>query len=280
MANISWEQLEARSYWVVLVVSFLAVAVWETRRPKLALTFPAERRWSRHGILMVLYSVIWMAIYRAGPVVIALRVAGSPFGFLNRPALPYAARFVLTILALDFVRYATHWTEHHVPLLWRWHQVHHSDPDFDVSTGFRAHPLEVVYTQGAVLAAVALLAPPVAAVLVFELLIGVESCFGHANVTLPGWLDKPLRAVVITPDMHRIHHSVDAREQCRNLGDIFPWWDRLLGTYLAHPAAGHDRMVVGLAGVEKSRSMDLSFMLSEPFLPQPAVALDQPPTFP
>jgi sterol desaturase/sphingolipid hydroxylase (fatty acid hydroxylase superfamily) len=158
--------------------------------------------------------------------------------------------------------------------------VHHSDPDFDVSTGFRAHPLEVVYTQGAVLAAVALLAPPVAAVLVFELLIGVESCFGHANVALPAWLDKPLRTVVITPDMHRIHHSVDAREQCRNLGDIFPWWDRLLGTYLAHPAAGDDRIVVGLAGVERSRSMDLSFMLSEPFLPRPAVALDQPPTFP
>ena len=150
------------------------------------------------------------------------------------------------------MRYAAHWTEHHVPLLWRVHQVHHSDPDFDVSTGFRAHPLEFVYTQGVVLAAVAMLAPPVAAVLTVELLTCVESCFGHANVMMPAWIDRLLRAVVVTPDMHRIHHSAAAQEQYRNLGEIFPWWDRLLGTYLAHPSAG-DRIVVGLEGVDKAR---------------------------
>jgi sterol desaturase/sphingolipid hydroxylase (fatty acid hydroxylase superfamily) len=271
MVNMNWGQFEARSYWFVLVVSFLAVAVWESRRPKLALIFPPERRWSRHGILMLLYSAIWMAVYRAGPVVVALRFADSRYGILNKPTFPYAARFVVTILALDFVRYATHWLEHHVPVLWRLHQVHHSDPDFDVSTGFRAHPLEVVFTQGTILGAVAILAPPAAAVLVFELLICAESCFGHANVTMPAWVEKPLRAVVVTPDMHRIHHSQDAAEQCRNLGDIFPWWDRLCGTYLARPAAG-DRMAVGLPGIEQARSMDFGFMLSEPFLRQPAEA--------
>jgi len=271
MVNMNWAQFEARSYWFVLVASFLAVAVWESCRPKLALIFPPERRWSRHGILMLLYSAIWMVVYRAGPVVVALRFADSRFGILNKPAFPYAARFVVTILALDFVRYATHWLEHHVPVLWRLHQVHHSDPDFDVSTGFRAHPLEVVFTQGAILGAVAILAPPVAAVLVFELLICAESCFGHANVTMPTWLEKPLRAVVVTPDMHRIHHSQDAAEQCRNLGDIFPWWDRLCGTYLARSTAG-DRMAVGLPGIEQARSMDFGFMLFEPFLRQPAEA--------
>jgi sterol desaturase/sphingolipid hydroxylase (fatty acid hydroxylase superfamily) len=270
----SWQRLEARSYWILLVVSFLAVALWESRRPKLALTVAPERRWSRHGILMLLYSGIWMAIYRAGPVVVALRFAGSRFGLLNKLALPYSARFVLAILALDFVRYAAHWTEHHVPLLWRLHMVHHSDPDFDVSTGFRAHPLEVVYTQGALLAAVAILAPPVAAVLTVELLTCVESSFGHANVILPGWLERSLRAVIVTPDMHRIHHSADAREQCRNLGDVFPWWDRLLGTYLAHAASG-DRILVGLEGVDKARSVDLSFMLAEPFLAQPEGPVEQ-----
>ncbi len=265
-----WQKIEARSYWLLLVISFLAVAMWESRYARFALTVSAERRWSRHGILMLLYSVTWMAIYRAGPVVVALRVADSRFGLLNRPAVPYAVRFVLTILALDFVRYTAHWTEHHIPLLWRLHQVHHSDPDFDVSTGFRNHPLDVVYTQGTVLAAVALLAPPVAAVLVFELLICAESFFGHANARLPAWIEKPLRAVVVTPDMHRIHHSMDAREQTRNLGDLFPWWDRLLGTYLAHPAAGEDRIEVGLAGVDRARSVDISYMLAEPFLAQPA----------
>jgi sterol desaturase/sphingolipid hydroxylase (fatty acid hydroxylase superfamily) len=282
MLNIPWQQLdfwqklEARSYWVLLVVSFLAVALWESRRPKLTLTVAPERRWSRHGVLMLLYSAIWMLVYRAGPVVIAFRFAGSRFGLLNNPALPYAVRFIGAILILDFVRYAAHWTEHHVPWLWRLHMVHHSDPDFDVSTGFRAHPLEVVYTQGALLAAVAILAPPVAAVLAVELLTCLESCFGHANVIMPRRLEKWLRAVVVTPDMHRIHHSADAREQVRNLGEIFPWWDRLLGTYLAHPAAGDDRIVVGLEGVEGARSVDFSFMLSQPFLPQPEASVDQP----
>lgn len=271
MIHMNWGQFEARSYWFVLVASFLAVAVWESRRPRGTLVFTPERRWSRHGILMLLCSAIWMAVYRAGPVVVALRFADSRFGVLNKPNIPYAARFVATILALDFVRYATHWLEHHVPLLWRIHQVHHSDPDFDVSTGFRAHPLEILFTQGAMLGAVAILAPPAAAVLAFELLISAESCFSHANVTMPAWVEKPLRAVVVTPGMHRIHHSQDAAEQCGNLGDIFPWWDRLCGTYRACSATG-DRMAVGLAGIEKARSMDFGFMLSEPFLRQPAEA--------
>ena len=273
--NFAWPQLESRLYWILLVFSFLAVGVWESRRPKLALNITAERRWSRHGILMLLHSATWIVIYRAGPVLVALRFAGSRFGVFNRPAMPYALRFVLAILVLDFVRYAAHWTEHHVPLLWRVHQVHHSDPDFDVSTAFRAHPLDIVYVQGLFLGAVALLAPPVAAVLTVELLTCVESCFVHANVIMPRRLEKFLRALVITPDLHRTHHSIDAREQCRNLGEIFPWWDRLLGTYLAHPAAGEDRIVVGLEGVEKARGVDFSFMLSEPFLPQPVAATEE-----
>ncbi len=269
----SWQKLEARSYWILLVASFLAVALAESWRPKFALRVAPERRWSRHGILMLLYSAVWMAIYRVGPVVLALRFQNSRFGLLNKPAWPYALRFVLAIVALDFVRFATHWTEHHVAWLWRMHMVHHSDPDFDVSTGFRAHPLEVIYMQGAILAAVAVLAPPVAAVLAVELLTCLESSFSHANVILPRRIETTLRAVIVTPDMHRIHHSIEAREQCRNLGDVFPWWDRLFGTYLAHPAAGDDRIIVGLEGVDPARSVDFSFMLAEPFLPEPSAAL-------
>jgi sterol desaturase/sphingolipid hydroxylase (fatty acid hydroxylase superfamily) len=261
----NWVQLEVRSYWLVLVVSFLAVAVWESWRPKLRLKIPTEARWWRHGIVLILCSVVWEAVYRVGPVAAAIRFAGNPYGLLNRPAVPYAARFVLTFLALDLVRYAAHWAEHHVPLLWRMHQVHHSDPDFDVSTGFRAHPLELVFTQGAYLAAVVILAPPVAAVLAAELITAVESSFAHANARLPAWLEKPLRAVVVTSDMHRIHHSEDAAEQMRNLGDIFSWWDRLFGTYLDRPAAGADLIVVGLKGFQNARSADLGFMLSQPF---------------
>ncbi|HXP83863.1 MAG TPA: sterol desaturase family protein [Bryobacteraceae bacterium] len=261
----NWVQLEARSYWFVLVISFLAAAVWESWRPKLQLTIRAEGRWLRHGIILILCSVVWEAVYRAGPVAAAIRFAGNPYGLLNRPALPYVVRFVLTFLALDLVRYAAHWAEHRVPLLWRLHQVHHSDPDFDVSTGFRAHPLELVFTQGAYLAAVAILAPPVAAVLAAELITALESSFAHANARLPAWLEKLLRGVVVTPDMHRIHHSEDAAEQMRNLGDIFSWWDRLFGTYLDRPAAGAEGIVVGLKGFQTARSADLGFMLAQPF---------------
>jgi sterol desaturase/sphingolipid hydroxylase (fatty acid hydroxylase superfamily) len=265
MADLNWVQLEARSYWFVLVVSFLAIAAWESRRPKLALKVRTEGRWMRHGIILIVCSAVWEAVYRAGPVAAAIRFAGNPYGLLNRPQLPYAVRFLLTILVLDLVRYAAHWAEHHVPVLWRVHQVHHSDPDFDVSTGFRAHPLELVFTQGAYLAAVVILAPPVAAVLVAELMTALESSFAHANARMPKWLERPLRAVFVTPDMHRIHHSEEAAEQMRNLGDIFPWWDRLFGTYLDRPAAGDDGIVVGLKGFQTPSSVDLAFMLSEPF---------------
>jgi sterol desaturase/sphingolipid hydroxylase (fatty acid hydroxylase superfamily) len=269
---MSWGQLETRSYWLVLVVSFLALAMLESRRPRLTLRVPAERRWPRHGILMLFYSFVWTAVYRTSPVLVAVGFASSSYGLLNRPALPYAVRFVLTILVLDFVRYVVHWTEHHVGWLWRVHQVHHSDPDFDVSTGFRAHPLEVLITQGATLAAVAILAPPPLAVLSYELMAAFESSFGHANLVLPHWLETRLRAVWVTPGMHRIHHSQDEREQMRNLGDLFPWWDRLFGTYLARPAAGDASIVVGMRGFQTARSVDFRFMLAQPFLKEAPAA--------
>ena len=261
----NWVQLEARAYWLVLVVTFLAVAMWESRRPLLRLKVPPERRWPLNGILMLISSVVWEAVYRAGPVAVALRFASSPYGLLNRNGVPYALRFAVTVVALDLVRYVAHWAEHRVSWLWRLHQVHHSDPDFDVATGFRAHPLELVFTQGAQLAAVALLAPPVAAVLVAELTAAVEASFSHANTQLPNWLETPLRLVWVTPGMHRIHHSVDVREQKHNLGDVFPWWDRLFGTYQAAPAAGESSIDVGLKGCQTASSVSLGFMLAQPF---------------
>jgi sterol desaturase/sphingolipid hydroxylase (fatty acid hydroxylase superfamily) len=156
-----------------------------------------------------------------------------------------------------------------VPFLWRVHHVHHSDPDFDLSTGARAHPIEVALTQGANLAAVAILAAPVAAVLAAELFSCAQSFFSHANASLPAWVEEPLRWVFVTPDMHRIHHSEEVGEQGKNLGDIFPWWDRLFRTYQQTPDAGQDRMVVGLKGFQNEGSLNLSFMLLHPFRLQP-----------
>jgi len=176
---------------------------------------------------------------------------------------------MLAVLLLDLVKYAIHRTYHSVPFLWRVHQVHHSDPDFDVSTAVRAHPIEMIFTQGGYLAAVAILAPPVLAVLVAELASCFQSFFNHANASLPGWVEKPLRFLLITPDMHRIHHSEEVEEQYMNLGDIFPWWDHLFRTYLAAPAAGQDGMIPGLKGFQNEGSLGLAFMLRQPFLPEP-----------
>ncbi len=261
---MQWAQLEARTFWLVMAASFLVVAVWESLRPHRELSIAGERRWSRHGLLLILSSVISVGIYRIGPVVVAAGMAHSRFGLFNTIALPYAVQFILTILLLDFARYAVHWAEHHVPILWRMHQVHHSDPDFDLSTGARVHPLEAVLLQGATLGAVVLLAPPVAAVLAVELATCCQVFFAHANVSLPVSMEKYLRRVWVTPDMHRVHHSEDAAEQGRNLSDIFPWWDHLFRTYLAAPSAG-DHVIVGMKGFQNTGSLDLWFMLSQPF---------------
>jgi sterol desaturase/sphingolipid hydroxylase (fatty acid hydroxylase superfamily) len=193
----------------------------------------------------------------------------SRFGLLNKAWLPLPLRLILGILLLDFVRYAVHWSYHAVPFLWRFHYVHHSDPDFDLSSGVRAHPVEVALTQGSNLAAVAILAAPPVAVLAAELFSCAQGFFSHANASLPEWLEKPLRWMFVTPDMHRVHHSEEIQEQSRNLGEVFPWWDHLFRTYLKAPAAGQDRMLFGIKGIQNEESLNFTFMLLHPFRQQP-----------
>lgn len=261
-----WVRLESGVYWVVFVAAFLGVAIWESFRPRRDLLVPTARRWGNHGLLLVICTVISVGIYRASPVVIAASFEGNRFGLLNKPWLPFAARCILAVLLLDLVKYALHRACHSVSLLWRLHQVHHSDPDFDVSTAFRVHPIELIFTQLGYFGTIALLAAPPVAVLVAELASTFQGFFGHANARLPEWLEKPVRAIFVTPDMHRIHHSEEIPEQNRNLGDIFPWWDRLFGTYVSTPAAGQAEMITGLKGYQNPGSLGFTFMLRLPFL--------------
>jgi sterol desaturase/sphingolipid hydroxylase (fatty acid hydroxylase superfamily) len=265
---VSWIRIESYGYWLLFTATFLGVAIWESFRPKRDLCVPPGRRWSRHGILVIACTVISAGLYRVSPVIVALSFAGSRFGLLNKPWLPFLARCILAVLLLDLVKYSVHWALHSVPFLWRVHQVHHSDPDFDVSTALRVHPIEVVLTQGAYLGVIAMFAPPVVAVVVAELVSCIQSFFGHANASLPAWAEMVVRPVFVTPDMHRIHHSEEVREQYKNLGDIFPWWDHLFRTYLAAPAAGQDGIVYGLKGCQNDGSLGLAFMLGQPFLPE------------
>ena len=263
---MTWDKIESYSYWVVFAATFLGVAVWESFRPKRELSAGPERRWSRHGLVLIVCTVISVGLYRVSPVVVAMIFADSRYGLLNKPWIPFLGRCVLAILLLDLAKYAVHRTFHSVAFLWRVHRVHHSDPDFDVSTSARVHPIEVVLTQGSYFMVIAIFAPPVAGVLIAEVLSAFESFFGHANASLPEWAEKPLRRLFVTPDMHRIHHSEEIGEQCTNYGDCFPWWDRLFRTYLADPAAGRDGMVVGLKGYQNDASLGVAFMLTQPFL--------------
>ncbi|MFZ0229709.1 MAG: sterol desaturase family protein [Mycobacterium sp.] len=260
-----WAKIESSTYWFFFVASFVAVAAWESWRPKQQLATPVGRRWSRHGLAMMITSFITVAIYRASPVIVAVAALNNRFGVFNKTWLPFPVRFIAALLVLDFVKYAVHRVMHSASWLWRVHHVHHSDPDLDVSTGGRTHPIEIVLTQGLLLATVALLALPPAGVLAAELVSLAQVFISHANVSLPAWLDSRLRWVFVTPDMHRIHHSEEIREQWTNLGDIFSLWDRLFRTYLPEPAVGRDHVVVGLKGFQGQRSLNLGFMLLFPF---------------
>ena len=263
-----WERIESYSYWILFAATFLGVAVWESFRPRRELSTPPERRWGKHGLVLVVGTVISVGIYRVSPVVVAIAFAGNRYGLLNKPLIPFIGRCILAVLLLDFVKYAIHRAFHSVSFLWRVHQVHHSDPDFDVSTAARVHPIEIILTQAAYLSVTAMFAPPVAGVLIAELISAFQSFFGHANACLPGWVENPLRLVFVTPDMHRIHHSEEVEEQFANFGDSLPWWDYLLRTYRAAPAAGQKGMVVGLKGYQNAASLGLVFMLTQPFLPE------------
>ena len=266
--------VQSATYWILFVGAFLVVAVWESFQPKRALCGPAERRWGRHGLLLILSTVFVKVILRVNPVIVATAVAGSRFGILNRPGLPFAARCAATVLLLDLTNYLVHRTYHAVGFLWRVHEVHHSDPDYDVSTAGRFHPLEVLIGQAGILSVVALLAPPPDAVFGAELMTLLLNFFVHANASLPRTIERALRHVIITPDLHRIHHSEEMEEQWRNLGQTFSWWDRLFGTYLDRAAAGEEGLVTGVKGLQNPTSVEIGFMLSEPFRARPQSQTD------
>ena len=172
---------------------------------------------------------------------------------------------ILALLAFDFLIYLQHVMFHAVPALWRLHMVHHADHDVDFSTGLRFHPLEILLSMGIKCAAVVLLGAPALSVLLFEVVLNGTSVFSHGNVCLPGWLDRAVRFVFVTPDMHRIHHSADAEETNRNFGFNFAWWDYLLGTYRAQPRESHEQMALGLRQFPDERVERLPDMLALPF---------------
>ncbi|MBI2289286.1 MAG: sterol desaturase family protein [Betaproteobacteria bacterium] len=247
---------------------FALMAAWEVAAPRRKLRESKSIRWGNNLAIIVLNSALLRILFPAAAVGVAAFVAERGAGLLNIYAVPYPLAMVLSLLALDLAVYLQHLMFHAMPVLWRVHRMHHADLDFDVTTGARFHPLEMILSMLIKFAVILVLGPPVLAVLIFEVLLNATAMFNHSNVRIPQSWDRALRWLVVTPDMHRVHHSIDAPECNSNFGFNLPWWDRLFGTYRAQPAAGHEHMIIGIRQFRLQRDLWLDQMLLEPFRDQ------------
>lgn len=241
-----------------------AMAAWEVAAPCRRREIPRLIRWTNNLALVVLDTLILRLAFPVLAVGLALTAGERGWGLLNAVAAPAWLAVPAAIVLLDLAIYLQHVLFHAVPALWRLHRMHHADLEFDVTTGLRFHPVEIVLSMAIKLAVVAALGAPAVAVLLFEVLLNATAMFNHANVRLPARLDRVLRLIVVTPDMHRVHHSVIPAETNSNFGFNLPWWDRLLGTYRAAPAAGHTGMTIGLRAFRDRRELWLDRMLLQP----------------
>ena len=245
---------------------FGAMAAWEMLAPRRPLTVGKSPRWFSNLALVALNAILVRLVLPLSAFGTAAFAAKHGWGILNLWSAPAWLRFVIAVAALDFAIYLQHVLFHAVPALWRLHMVHHADLDFDVTTGLRFHTIEILISTFLKVGVVVALGSPVWAVLTFEVLLNATSMFNHGNVRLPVWLDRLVRFVVVTPDMHRVHHSTERREANSNFGFNLPWWDRLLGTYRSQPAAGHEGMQIGVAHVRDEQVVErLPAMLALPF---------------
>ena len=246
------------------VTVLAAMAAWEVAAPRRRREIPRLLRWSNNLAVVVLDTALVRLSFPVLAVGLALVAEDRGWGLLNAVAAPYWLALVVAVLALDLAIYLQHVMFHAVPALWRLHRMHHADLEFDVTTGLRFHPIEILLSMGIKLAVVAALGPPALAVLTFEVLLNASSMFNHSNVRLPERVDRILRLLVVTPDMHRVHHSIRPEETNSNFGFNLPWWDRMLGTYRPQPAAGHDGMTIGIGQFRTRRDLWLDRMLLQP----------------
>lgn len=254
------------------IVVFIAMAIAEIFAPRRAHNILRSRRWPNNLGIAALNSVLIRALVPTAAVGGAVLAATRGWGVLNQLQLPDWFTILTAIIVLDFAIYLQHRLFHALPALWRLHRMHHADLAFDVTTGVRFHPLEILLSFGIKFAIIVLLGAPAIAVLIFEVLLNATSMFNHSNIRLPLRFERRLRWFLVTPDMHRVHHSIDRIETNRNFGFNLPWWDRLLGTYRAQPAAGHLEMTIGLPEFREPMELRLDKMLLQPFRPNRADA--------
>ena len=248
---------------------FAAMAVWELAAPKRRLSVGRGPRWPGNLGVVVLDSLIVRILFPTAAVGVALLCEARGWGLFNLVALPWGLATLLSVILLDLVIYAQHVLFHAVPVLWRLHRMHHADLDIDVTTGVRFHPVEILLSLLIKFAAVMLIGAPAVAVLIFEVLLNATSMFNHSNVAMPPAVDRIVRLLVVTPDMHRVHHSIMRRETNSNFAFNFPWWDRLFGTYRREPEQGHQGMTIGIEIFRDPSELRLDRMLLQPLRQEP-----------
>lgn len=276
MESLVYEH-EASIRLVIFFAVFAAMALWELRTPRRPLTVAKPARWLNNLGLVALNTLVLRLLFPAAAVGMAVYAAEHQWGLFNLLPLPVPLALILSIVLLDLVIWTQHLVVHAVPLLWKLHRVHHADLDYDITTGIRFHPIEIVLSMLIKFAAISLLGPPIMAVFLFEAILNGMAVFNHANVSLPPRLDRVLRRVIVTPDMHRVHHSVERDETDSNYGFNLSIWDRLFRTYREQPRAGHDAMIIGIPAFREPGVVNrLPGMLALPFrTAQPKGAGDQ-----
>ncbi|MBN1102124.1 MAG: sterol desaturase family protein [Deltaproteobacteria bacterium] len=245
---------------------FLLVAVVELLFPRRTLTTSKASRWFANIGIVFINTFLLRLLFPVTAVGMAAWAQQKGWGLFNHADLPYALEVALSVAALDFVIYLQHAMFHAIPTLWRLHMMHHADMDFDLTTGTRFHPVEIFISMLIKVSAITLLGAPALGVILFEILLNGTAMFNHGNFFLPPGLDRVLRLIVVTPDMHRVHHSVFPNETNSNFGFNLPWWDRLMGTYKAQPSRGHLDMTIGLNQFRDPSRLGLGRLLVLPFV--------------
>lgn len=277
-----WSHHEPLIRLACFLTVLLAMMLWEWRRPRRPLSLPRARRWPANLGIIVVDGVVLRLAFPILAVGAAELAETHGWGLFHGLRAPFWLACAGSLLLLDLTIYAQHVVFHKVPLLWRLHRMHHTDLDFDVTTALRFHPLEIVLSMLVKLAVVLILGAPPVAVMLFEVILNATALFNHGNVRLPERTDRALRRLLVTPDMHRVHHSARPEETDRNFGFNLPWWDRLFGTYRDQPRDGHAGMTIGLEYFRDWRAIRLHGLLAQPFMnpasgSKPAPNLSNPP---
>lgn len=244
---------------------FILMATWELLAPRRTLRIKRRLRWPNNLVLLVLNTLLLRIVMPITAVSLALLTESADWGLLQQFQLPPWLAVAIAVVCLDLAIYLQHVMFHAVPALWRLHRMHHADLEFDVTTGARFHPVEIVLSMAIKLMVIAAFGPPATAVLIFEVLLNGLAMFNHGNMRLPLRLDRALRSVIVTPDMHRVHHSVIPRETNSNFGFNLSVWDYCFGTYRAQPEHGHQKMTIGIENFRTPRDLRLDQMLIQPF---------------